>query len=339
MIEVDRDRLCDGSTLCLFILVAFSVGNVGCKANTDPSRPQLIEVRESYDSSHISMAPGLTMPSEDAGYTLLLPRQDPKGLIVSFNSGRDTSHIGYEMRMYVPAIRSGFAMAFVTTGNPFEFLFEEKRYRQLDRYIHEIQTSHGLSDLPMMFVGMSLAGTRALKFAIWCARGNSAHQLRAAAIAICDAPLDFVRFWDDGNIAQTYQTNPLSVGEATWVNHTLAKNLGGTPHDAHEAFVEYSPFHKALGLDQRLVLLDNIPIRCYTEPDIQWWMKNRQKSYFGMNAIDAAGLVNQLQLLGNSQAELIATTNRGYRPDGTRHPHTWGIVDQEELMFWFKGLQ
>jgi hypothetical protein len=53
-----------------------------------------------------------------------------------------------------------------------------------------------------------------------------------------------------------------------------------------------------------------------------------------MNALDAAGLVLQLQLLGNLQAELITTQGRGMRPDGNRHPHSWSIVDEKELQAW-----
>ena len=67
-------------------------------------------------------------------------------------------------------------------------------------------------------------------------------------------------------------------------------------------------------------------------------MKNRGKSYYGMNALDAAALINALQLLGNKEAELILTEDQGYRPDGSRHPHSWSIVDEKELVEWFVQL-
>ena len=63
-------------------------------------------------------------------------------------------------------------------------------------------------------------------------------------------------------------------------------------------------------------------------------MENRKVDYYSMNAVDAAGLVLQLQLLGNRQAELITTEGRGVRPDGTRHPHSWSIVDEPDLEAW-----
>ena len=54
-----------------------------------------------------------------------------------------------------------------------------------------------------------------------------------------------------------------------------------------------------------------------------------------MNAIDLAGIVNQLEIIGNQQSELIITHDKGYYPDGTKHPHNWGIVDEQEMVDWF----
>ena len=320
-----------------FILIVFALGSA-CNSQLPITSAALIDFREPYDSAQIVMTPSITMPSEDAGYTLLLPSGNINGLVVSFHSGRDTTHMGYEMRLYHPAIKSGLAAAFITTGNRFEFLFEEKRYEQLDGYLDKILTTYQIPRNRIYFVGMSLAGTRALKFGLWCANGNSSSKLRPRAVAICDAPLDFVRFWDDGQIAQTYQSNAISANEASWVNTALEENLGGTPKDQLQNYIDYSPFHKGFGVDTRLSILNGIALRCYTEPDVTWWMGQRQKSYYGMNALDASGIINHLQLLGHTEAELIVTRGRGFRTDGSRHPHTWGIVDNEELIQWLIRL-
>jgi hypothetical protein len=67
-------------------------------------------------------------------------------------------------------------------------------------------------------------------------------------------------------------------------------------------------------------------------------MENRGRDYYGMNAIDLAALVNQLKILGSKKAELITTTGKGIRENGSRHPHSWSIVDEKELIEWFVGL-
>ena len=59
-----------------------------------------------------------------------------------------------------------------------------------------------------------------------------------------------------------------------------------------------------------------------------------------LNALDQAALVLQLRELGNTKADLITTAGRGFRPPGTRNPHSWTIVDEPQLALWvFKCLQ
>jgi len=31
----------------------------------------------------------------------------------------------------------------------------------------------------------------------------------------------------------------------------------------------------------------------------------------------------------------MITYDKGYHPDGTRHPHSWSIVDNKDLIHWF----
>ncbi|MCB0569133.1 MAG: hypothetical protein KDC66_05195 [Phaeodactylibacter sp.] len=322
--------------LCCF----FACSLTSCTQKTVPYQPQAIDVREPKEGDLQQLTPDIAIPLEDPGYTLLLPRDTIKGLAVFFGSGRDTSDAGYEMRFYAEAARRQVATLYVTTGRRIEFLFDADtaRYEQLDRYIGQVLDTYPIPRGRLMFMGMSLAGTRAMKFGYWCLDGHSQYNIRPRAIAICDAPLDFFRFWREGAFSIRYNTNPTSANEASWVNAQLEQHLGGTPEEVPEAYRRYSPYVKGAMISPELERLKNVAVRAYTEPDVQWWMANRRKDYYGINALDAAGLANELHLLGNAEAELITTLDKGYRPDGSRHPHSWSIVDNGELVEWFLGL-
>ena len=80
-----------------------------------------------------------------------------------------------------------------------------------------------------------------------------------------------------------------------------------------------------------------VPIRLYTEPDVVWMIENRGRDYYTMNAMDQAALILQLRALGNKKADLITTTGKGFRPSGTRNPHSWTIVDEAELADWINN--
>jgi hypothetical protein len=77
-----------------------------------------------------------------------------------------------------------------------------------------------------------------------------------------------------------------------------------------------------------------MPILAITEPDILWWMEERGVDYYGLNSIDLASFINDLRIRGNKKAKLITTTGKGYRANGMRHPHSWSIVDTDELVKW-----
>lgn len=311
----------------------------GCLSAQPAKEAEVIQYAEPADGRLTVLMDQLAMPEEDAGYTLILPKSKPvKGVVVFFNSGRDTSSNEFEMRLYTEAVKRGVASLYLTTGTQFEFLFEETAFQKLDGYLHRAITENGLPKDRLLFAGMSLAGTRAMKFGIWCQQGKSAHYIFPKAIAVCDAPLDMVRFWEQLTRSKNLKLNEITASEAEWVTSVLEHNLGGIPSDNISAYYAYSPYCHEVENGGQVAVLKNTPFRAYTEPDVQWWMKNRGNDYYSMNAMDAAAAVNQLKILGNINAELILTENKGYRPDGSRHPHSWSIVDNGELVEWLLGL-
>ena len=323
---------------CL-ILLFFSLSF----AKITPAQPvaaAVIQYAELANGRLTKLTDKISLPEEDAGYTLILPKEgEVKAVIVLFHSGRDTSSSGFEMRLYTEAIKRQVACLFVTTCNRFEFLFEDSAFQKIDKYLHKAITENDLPRERMLFSGMSLAGTRAMKFGIWCKQGKSAHNISPKAIAVCDAPLDMVRFWKQLTRSKKLKLNEISAGEAEWVTAVLEKNLGGTPFENISAYYDYSPYCYEVENGGHVAVLKNTPFRAYTEPDVNWWIKNRGNDYYSMNAMDAAAAVNQLKILGNKNAELILTDNKGYRSDGSRHPHSWSIVDNGELVEWLLGVK
>jgi hypothetical protein len=57
-------------------------------------------------SGFTRLTESLSMPEEDAGFTLLLPEAGkPVAVLVMFHSGRDTSYAGFEQRLYLEAVK------------------------------------------------------------------------------------------------------------------------------------------------------------------------------------------------------------------------------------------
>jgi hypothetical protein len=178
-----------------------------------------------------------------------------------------------------------------------------------------------------------MGGSTAIKYA------QEAIDKPKAVFAI-DAPLDFERFYNSSIRDVRLSGADNASEESLYMIDRIQKEMGGTPSVAIDAYYATSPY-SFTDINQTAVKkLGNLPIRLYTEPDVNWWIKERGEDLTSMNATDASALINELKRLGNTNAELITTVNKGYRKKSkTRHPHSWSIVDNQELINWLLKIR
>ena len=93
----------------------------------------------------------------------------------------------------------------------------------------------------------------------------------------------------------------------------IQKEMNGTPETALENYYNQSPYSFSDTTQRAIKNLINTPIMIISEPDIQWWLKERNYDYSYNNISDHAAMINELQRLGNNNAVLVKTTNKGYR--------------------------
>lgn len=299
------------------------------------SQGQTVINKEIPGEGSIVLTQDISIPKIPAGYTLWLPENTPVGMIVFTHSRRDTIQsdtlIDY-------ALANDLAVIYATTENRLEFLFTKEKMLELEKYLMEAIDTYHIPKDKLLFCGMSLEGTRALKMTIFAHSEVSEYHILPAALVICDAPLDMIRFHRSMEKAEKINSHPAAVNEGKWVSAYLEKNMKGLPAEQIENYLVYSPYSYQAGGDRYLNFFIGIPIRAYTEPDVNWWMETRRKDYYDMNTIDLAAFINDLNILGNDQAQLITTINKGYYPDGAKHPHSWSIVDEKEMVDWFLKL-
>jgi hypothetical protein len=315
---------------------------LGLVAPPSPGAAQdLVEHYEEVDGYlRLGPEPERRIPMTERGFSLVLPAApvpDVRGVVVFVDARRfDARDARPEPGSFeAVALARNVAVLHVTTGDPLDFLFADADVRRLADRIRVVLADNGLGDAPVFLAGLSLGGTRALRLAEFVAAHPGAVPLRLAATAVVDAPLDMARLWRAERRAADLGFHPAAADEGRWVTYLLETNLGGDPGTAPESYAAYSPYsHDAAG-GGNAVHLQDLPVRAYHEPDVDWWIENRRKSYYGMNSLDLAALVNELRVLGNDRAELVTSHGKrdGYA-EGTS-PHTWSIVDDAELVDWF----
>lgn len=268
-------------------------------------------------------------------YVVVIPKGEVKGMIVRDFSSLPDMNKTSRFQLHKLAAEKGILTLVTVTSTSFpELYIDQTRMDLLDEIIAEAIEKYNVPRDKIVMGGISSSGTRAVKYAQYCEAGKSKNNIHIAAVFAVDSPLDFQRFWKEEENALNRDFNEEAVWEANQVLPYFTKWLGGAPYYNTDAYHAVSPFCYTAKEGGNAYLLKNTPIRFYTEPDIQWWIEVKRKDYYNFNSIDAAAFHNQLLLLGNKQSELIITTDKGYLKDGSKHPHSWSIVDEEELMNW-----
>jgi hypothetical protein len=182
--------------------------------------------------------------------------------------------------------------------------------------------------------GISAGGTGAVRYSEYCISGHCDVRSRPVAVFSVDAPLDFESWWKREKLNLRRDNKKSSVEESEAIVGALRSAMGGSPNQARQVYLRRSPFLASEKDGGNARLLKNVPLRLYTEPDVVWMIENVGRDYYTMNAVDQAALVLQLRALGNTKADLIITSGKGFRPPGKRNPHSWTIVDEPELASW-----
>lgn len=208
------------------------------------------------------------------------------------------------------------------------FGVDSSSQQSLDRIIQDVRSHHKLMDQRFFIGGFSIGGSCAIKYA-----QNTT--LKPDAVFGIDPPLDFERFYNaakrDLRLPSDKEPNPENV----YMIGRIEKEFGGSPETSLSNFHLISPYSFSDTAQTAVKKFGNIPLRIYSEPDVHWWLKERKADFTSMNVTECSAIVNELNRFGNRKAELILTENKGYRkPNNLRHPHSWSIVNNDELIEW-----
>lgn len=203
---------------------------------------------------------------------------------------------------------------------------------QLANDIQEMIISNGLPSDKVYVGGMSSGGNIALLISNFLTQ-NSEYNLNPSGVFAVDSPIDLAALYRiaEQNIKRNFSEDV--VGESSFIIQYFDAQLGN-PNEEIAPYERYSPFTYETKNFQNLKDLKNTEIRFYTEPDKDWWKENMGSDYEQMNAFHLKRLSDFLTSKDFNKVELITTENKGYREDGTRNPHSWSIIDKEELLQW-----
>ena len=133
---------------------------------------------------------------------------------------------------------------------------------------------------------MGLSGHRALKYVAYAKQNELSFQLHITGLVICDAPLDWVRQYNEGARDIRIQYSQGAVWEGTLATHLLRTNLAGTPKTNLEAYLEFSPYSYFDEENRNIVYYRDHAVRAYMQVAIEYWLEEKRKTPFDNNGPD-----------------------------------------------------
>ena len=254
-----------------------------------------------------------------------------KALLIIFPGGGSTSkETKEEFKIIEKATDKGISVLLMNFNR--HLWIENKDSQQLTKLLTKVVEEHKLSANKVFIGGMSIGGTVALTLSNYLLETNST--LKPKGVFVVDSPIDLFALYESSqkDIARKDFTEE-RLAEPKWIVNYFEEQFGGK--DSLLTNVQkVSPITLATKNIENVKNLKNEKLRFYTEPDTLWLKENRQTDFESSNAYTLQKTKELLSNNGWENVELIQTKNKGFRINGERNPHSWSIIDINDLINW-----
>lgn len=281
-------------------------------------------------------------------YYSLLPEGEVKSTLVLLPSQGEIVEnvINCNKKLIQLAAQNNILVVAVSINNDRGMDDDKSALNFLNTIFKELIIKYNAPKDKFVLSGFSNGGMIALRYAELAKEYSNKTAIVPCAILGVDPPVDITELYNTAkrDLSMNEGRSGLTpaklngLREAKSIVNFYDKIYGGSPEQYPDQYIKRSMFSRTQKDGGNARYLINIPIRLYSDPDILWAINERNRDYFDMNAASLSAMVNLLRLQGNTKAEFIPAIGKGYRLDGTRHPHSWSIVDPQECIEWIKKV-
>lgn len=268
-------------------------------------------------------------------YYLTLPHgSKPRGMIIRDYSKLPALDQKSRYNWTKLCLENNLAVLITCTSNDFpELYYGDEPVKLLDEIVHEVSTKYEIPKNNMFIGGISASGTRALQYEKYLKKGKSKFDTKLAGVFVVDSPLDFERFYESAiDIKARNHPNGMNE-EADWMVRIFPEKFGEYEKNK-ELYRLQSVFSCKLPNGGNAPYFKNTALLIFHEPDMDWWLNERNAVYTDINSFDLIGFERAVKNAGNKDVTVISTTNKGFDKEGNRNCHSWTIVDEELLIDW-----
>lgn len=260
---------------------------------------------------------------------------DYKGLLVLFG------YSGGNGVKDIPSIFEKDGVLIILIVMKTNFFKSQNDINMVDACITHALDNNNIPSNNILYGGFSRGATEGLRYAELVIE-RQVTKLIPKGIFIGDANLDYLEFYRycEREIVRVCDAPNSIVGkkEAEIIKKQYDKELGN-PIVNRDNYIKASAVTITEPDFGNAKYLLNIPLRYYHEVAPMWYIKEKCRNQFSEeNIYVGSALINYLYNNGNKKAEIIITQDKGYRTNGNRHPHSWSIIDAQELLDWYNHI-
>lgn len=266
-------------------------------------------------------------------YLAVKPQGKIQGVMVLLPGfGSSAESILPETRLHNVAFVNDILTVVVNTGR--KLYVDDNFTKGINAILSDVIKRYGVEKDKFILGGHSAGGTLSVRYAELCRQYPNRYPIQPQGVFSVDGPIDLIETYHYFEREIKKNFSPAGAGEATFVKDLLDKELGPL-QDNLPKYAALTPFYAFQDTAGNERYLQNMAVRVYHDVDVVWMLQNRRRSVRDMNAYASSELINTLLQQGNNRAEYMPGKT-GYRNDGSRHPHTWSIADEVELVQWVR---
>ncbi len=264
-------------------------------------------------------------------YFALVPAKPVKGVLVLLAGAWESAE--YVLSSNRPLVQQSFdhQYAVLVPSLNRSLVLDDASLNLLNDVLRHAIAQYDLPRNRFVLGGFSAGGILALRYTELANENAKRTEVVPRMVFGVDPPVDLDRLYR--SFERKLRKDP-QAQEPAYGIQILSKAAGGSPDQFPQKFVQYSAYSRENGGNARY--LKEVPVRIYCDVDVNWWLNNRGADLYDINAPDLSALINFLHGAGNARAEFINAFGKGYRPEGTRHPHSWSLIDPEDCIRWMQ---
>lgn len=274
--------------------------------------------------------------SKSLFYYALTPKGTIKGVLVLLPGGGELPEmvISSNKKLMQLAYDSGILTLVPSINNDYGVDDEKPALDFLNLVYVEAVTKYKAPKDKFILGGLSGGGMNALRYAEMAHDSTNRTSIIPAAVYGVDPPVDLAGLYYRSKRDIDRNIEHIGLSESKSIVEGFNQQYGGSPDQQPKRYIQSSMYSRSEINGGNAKYLMHVPVRLYCDPDIEWNLRERNRDYYDMNAADESAMINFLNLIGNKDAEFISALGKGYRLDGTRHPHSWSIVDPDDCIRW-----